>query len=231
MWINDLERPILSFPMSFISKYHLVGLLLSALRWGGWSGSSDLFKEFWSQKCRKDIEPARGEARASCIDCILTKKVLRLCTYYSSESSWRAESEEQGHSQSPRFPRLVLHSAPLSLQIPNLWMSGFLRSIWSHHELHMARTSICLSLETVSGVFMKWALKSPVSQSTMCLKIGEVLFQDNFVFKQQDQQKMPSGNWWWSYTQVKWNSARPLTERGRCGSNTILFPSSHTDQQ
>ena len=54
----------MSFPLSFISKDHLFGLLLSALGPGGSSGSSDFCRAFWRQKCREDLEPVRGEARA-----------------------------------------------------------------------------------------------------------------------------------------------------------------------
>lgn len=171
------------------------------------SGSSDLCLDFWRQKFRRDPKSVWGEARAlSGGFFIQTEKVLRVRTLL--QPILFLERREQGHSQSPRSPGWFYTLLLLSLQIPiplnkppGKDVRFFSRSIWAHHELPMARASIRLSLETVSGVFMKWALKSPVSQSTMGLKIGEVLFQDNFVFKQQDQQKMPSGNWW-SYIRI-----------------------------
>lgn len=84
MWISDLERPVLSFPLSCFSKYHLIDLLLSILGRDGCSGSSDLCRDFWRQKCREDPEPVQGEVRALSVGFFIQmEKVLRVCTFCS----------------------------------------------------------------------------------------------------------------------------------------------------
>lgn len=114
--------------------------------------------------------------------------------------SWRAESKKQRDPQVSLVPRLILHPAPPLHKLQLHKMPGSSRSHWAHPKLPEARTSIHLSLESLWYVF-EMSLETPVSQSTMYLKIEKLLIQDNFVFKQQDQQKMPSGNWL-SCTQV-----------------------------
>lgn len=58
---------------------------------------------------------------------------------------------------------------PFSSQKPE--MSDSSRFLWAHPKLLRARTLVHLSLEAVSGMFMKRSLETPVSQSTMYLKI------------------------------------------------------------